>query len=51
MEEIKYRPIGVIHSPFKEPRGTPIQPIAGRGIEGTVEVFSEYVDGLKDIEG
>ena len=51
MEEIRYRPIGVVHSPFKAPRGTPIQPTAARDVEGTVEVFPEYVDGLKDIEG
>ncbi|MCD6232094.1 tRNA (N6-threonylcarbamoyladenosine(37)-N6)-methyltransferase TrmO [Candidatus Aerophobetes bacterium] len=50
MSEIKYQPIGVIHSPFKEPRGVPIQPIAGEGVKGTVEVFPEYTEGLKDIE-
>ena len=51
MNEIKYRPIGVIHSPFKEPKGTPIQPAAAKGISGTVEVFPEYAVGLKDVEG
>ena len=51
MDEIKYKPIGVIHSPFKEPKGTPIQPAAAKGIRGTVEVFPEYVRGLKDIDG
>jgi len=51
MNEIKYKPIGVIHSPFKEPKGTPIQPAGGKGIDGTVEVFSEYAEGLKDVEG
>ena len=51
MIEIKYNPIGIIHSPFKEPKGTPIQPLAAKGIDGTVEVFSEYIEGLKDIEG
>jgi tRNA-Thr(GGU) m(6)t(6)A37 methyltransferase TsaA len=51
MNEIEYKPIGVIHSPFKEPQGTPIQPKGGKGVEGTVEVFSEYVEGLKDLEG
>ena len=51
MNEIKYKPIGVIHSPFKEPGGTPIQPPGGRNVEGMVEVFPEYVEGLKDIEG
>ena len=51
MNEIRYKPIGIIHSPFKQPRGTPIQPAGARDIEGTVEIAPEYVDGLKDIEG
>jgi len=51
MNEIKYKPIGVIHSPFKEPKGTPIQPAGAKGINGTVEMFPEYAEGLKDIEG
>jgi len=51
MDEIKYKPIGVIHSPFKEPKGTPIQPAAAKGIRGTVEVFPEYAKGLKDVDG
>jgi len=50
MNEIRYKPIGVIHSPFKEPRGTPIQPVGAKGIDGTVEVFNEYIEGLKDVE-
>ena len=51
MNGIKYKPIGVIHSSFKEPKGTPIQPAAAKSIDGTVEVFTEYAEGLKDIEG
>jgi tRNA-Thr(GGU) m(6)t(6)A37 methyltransferase TsaA len=51
MDEIVYRPIGVIHSPFKEPRGTPIQPPGAGGVAGSVEVFSEYAEGLKDLDG
>jgi tRNA-Thr(GGU) m(6)t(6)A37 methyltransferase TsaA len=51
VEQIKYRPIGVIRSPFKEPQGTPIQPTGARGVAGAVEVFPEYVEGLKDIDG
>lgn len=51
MNEIRYKPIGVVHSPFKEPKGTPIQPPGGKGIDGTVEVFPEYAEGLKDVEG
>jgi tRNA-Thr(GGU) m(6)t(6)A37 methyltransferase TsaA len=51
MKEMKYKPIGIIHSPFKEPKGTPIQPAGAKGINGTVEIFPEYVEGLKDIGG
>ena len=49
--EICYTPIGVIHSPFKEPKGVPIQPSAAKGVRGTVEVFWQYADGLKDLDG
>ena len=51
MKEIRYKPIGVIHTPFKEPRGTPIQPSAAEGVNGIVEIFPEYVEGLEDLEG
>jgi len=51
MNEIKYTQIGIIHSPFKEPKGTPIQPTAAKGINGRVEVFQEYNEGLKDLDG
>jgi tRNA-Thr(GGU) m(6)t(6)A37 methyltransferase TsaA len=51
MKEIRYKPIGIIHSPFKEPKGTPIQPAYSKGTKGTVEVFPEYAEGLQDIKG
>ena len=51
MNEINYQPIGIIYSPFKEPKGTPIQPTAAKGIKGKIEVFPEYVDGLQDVDG
>jgi tRNA-Thr(GGU) m(6)t(6)A37 methyltransferase TsaA len=51
MNEIRYKPIGIIHSPFIEQKGTPIQPASGEDIKGTVEIFPEYVKGLQDIEG
>ena len=49
--KIECRPIGFIHSPFKERRGTPIQPTRGRGVRGTVEIMPEYADGLADLNG
>jgi len=51
MTNIIYKPIGIIHSQFKEQKGTPIQPSAAKDIEGTIEVFPKYEKGLKDIEG
>lgn len=51
MNEIRYKPIGVIHSPFKDVQGMPIQPTGAMGIAGTIEIEPEYCDGLKDIEG
>lgn len=51
MKGIAYVPIGVIHSPFNNIQGMPIQPAGAKGIAGTVEIEQEYCDGLKDIEG
>ena len=51
MNKIIYKPIGVVHSPFKEPKGTPIQPSIIKGIKGEVEIFPEYIEGLQDING
>jgi tRNA (adenine37-N6)-methyltransferase len=42
-------PIGVIHSPFTEPKGMPIQPVFSQAT-GRVEVFPEYTGGLYDLE-
>ena len=47
----KYNPIGVIHTPFKERAGMPIQPSGGCGIQGTVEVYPEFREGLSDLDG
>jgi tRNA-Thr(GGU) m(6)t(6)A37 methyltransferase TsaA len=44
-------PIGVIHSPFPQATGTPIQPCCAQGIEGWVEVFERFAEGLLDLEG
>jgi tRNA-Thr(GGU) m(6)t(6)A37 methyltransferase TsaA len=48
--EIVYRPIGVIHSPFQTLADMPIQPTSEISAAGTVEVFAEYADGLKDVD-
>jgi tRNA-Thr(GGU) m(6)t(6)A37 methyltransferase TsaA len=51
MDEFKYRTIGVIYSPHKDPAGTPIQPTAALGIQGKVEVLPQYRKGLQDLIG
>ena len=48
---IAFTPIGTIHSPFKEPHGAPIQSRTAQGVEGKVEVFQEYSQGLNDLDG
>ena len=48
---IELEPIGIIHTPFAEPKGMPIQPAGGAGIKGTIEVFEQYREGLKDLDG
>lgn len=48
---ITYSPIGVIHSPYVEPSGTPVQALAARDVEAVVEIYPEYAEGLKDIDG
>ena len=51
MNEVVYKPIGVVHSPFKTPKDVPIQSAAAKDVMGSVEVCQEYVAGLKDVEG
>jgi tRNA (Thr-GGU) A37 N-methylase len=51
MAEIIYQRIGVIHSPFTEPKGAPIQPAAALNTPGTVVISPEYQEGLQDLEG
>lgn len=51
LSPVTLSPIGVIHSPHTRDKETPIQPVYAEGIEGIVEVFAEYAEGLRDIEG
>ncbi len=48
---IEFKQIGITHTQFKEPANVPIQPIAGLDIGGSVEIYPEYSDGLKDLNG
>ena len=48
---MKIIPIGVIHTPHKQATGTPLQPVFAQGTQGTVELFPEFVPGIKDLDG
>ena len=48
---IEMKPIGIIHTPFTELEGMPVQPTGAAGVKGTVEVFEEFWAGLKDLDG
>jgi tRNA (adenine37-N6)-methyltransferase len=47
--EFLMKPIGLIHSPFTEKSDVPIQASRSQA-RGTVEIFSEFAEGLQDVE-
>jgi len=51
MNKIIIKPIGTIFTPHIDIDHMPIQPITARGVRGYIEIFEEYADGLKDLEG
>lgn len=51
LSEIIYRPIGIIHSEHTVAEKTPIQPVYAEGCKGYAEVFPDFTEGLKDLEG
>lgn len=48
---ITFKPIGVIRSGNTDKDKTPIQPAYAKGINGFAEIYPEFSDGLKDLEG
>lgn len=48
--EVTFKVIGYIRTPFTDQGHTPIQPAFSEA-DGTVEVLPEYAAGLKDVEG
>jgi tRNA-Thr(GGU) m(6)t(6)A37 methyltransferase TsaA len=49
--EIRFKPIGVLRSPFKDLKNMPIQPTSRNSASGHAEVLSEYLAALKDLDG
>lgn len=50
MDNVIYQPIGILHSPYKEIEGMPIQPCGAVGVPGTVELNRDLAGGLKYID-
>ena len=48
---IIYKPIGVIHSPFRDQEGMPIQSAGAQGTPGWIEINNDYTEGLRNLEG
>ena len=53
--EIKFKPIGIVHSSFKKSEDIDVRifahPPGFDQILGELEIFKEYEEGLKDIDG
>ena len=50
-KQITINTIGIIHTPFNDIKGMPIQPLAAEGVKGYVELFPKYIEGLTDLAG
>lgn len=49
--QVHFNSIGVICSEHVAAAETPIQPVYARGCKGRVEVFPEFAEGLRDLDG
>ncbi len=49
-DNLKIKPIGIIHTPYLTKDECPIQPIYSSKSIGSIEVFDKFGAGLKDIE-
>ena len=50
-DSIIYHPIGIIYSEHTQPEKTPIQPVYAADCRGRAEIYPEYAEGLRDLEG
>jgi tRNA (adenine37-N6)-methyltransferase len=50
MSDIVFHPIGVIHSPFKQQEGTPIQSALAGETTGWIDVDPTYAPALQDLQ-
>lgn len=51
MEEIIFQPVGIIHTPYREKAGVPIQGVFDTETKAEVEVFPQFAEGLDSLDG
>ena len=51
MSNLMFKPVGIVHSPFRKASDTPIQSAMAKGMEGWIEVFAQFAPGLRDLAG
>ena len=49
--EICFKSIGIIHSPYTKVEGMPVQPVTSGSANAFIELDPQLVDGLKDLDG
>lgn len=49
--EMKFKAIGIIHSPYKTVENMPVQTSASKNVEAEIEIFDQYKEGLSDLDG
>ncbi|WP_319379449.1 tRNA (N6-threonylcarbamoyladenosine(37)-N6)-methyltransferase TrmO [uncultured Methanocorpusculum sp.] len=49
-DSFTYTPIGIVHSPYTDTAGMPIQPTGAEGVRGTIILRPELSPGLKDLQ-
>jgi len=49
--KIEFSLIGLVHSSFTSIEGMPLQPNSEHARPGSIEIFPEFMDGLKDLDG
>jgi len=49
-KKICFKPIGIIHSQFKDLKGIPIQSSLSES-KGVIEIYTQYQSALKDLDG
>lgn len=49
-KKIYFKPIGILHSKFKDLKGIPIQSFMSES-KGVIEIYPQYQSALKDLDG